>query len=137
MNEAVARAWPGALGAHLSRGLATRLPVPESEGRAEEDDQRLGFARLLLRPKPLYLIADPVENAGPDAPQQVKDVLAQAQAFVQAMRGRATIVIATQNPALIALADKALVLDKGQGVHFGPLEKPDPAADNEPTGSPS
>ena len=52
-------------------------------------------------------------------------------------RGRATLVIAPPNPALMALADKALVLDKGQGVHFGPLEKPDPAADTDPTGSPS
>ena len=135
LKAAVAGAWPGELGAHLSEGLATPLPLPETEGRAEEDDQRLGIARLLLRPRPLYLIADPVENAGSDAPEQVKGALAQAQTFLQAMRGRSTIVIATQNPALLSLADKALVLDKGQPVHFGPLQKPDQASATASTGS--
>jgi ABC-type multidrug transport system fused ATPase/permease subunit len=135
--SAVEQAWPHGLGEHLHQGLATPLPIPESQGLAEEDDQRLGLARLLARPRPLYLIADPVESAGPDAPQQVKGAIAQAQAFLEGMRGRSTVVIATQNPALLSLADKALVLDRGQAIHFGPLQKPDPTGENSMTGSPT
>lgn len=141
MSAVVAHAWPAELGAHLSDGLATRLPLPASAGRAEEDDHRLGLARLLLRPSPLYLIADPVESAGPEAPQQVKDAVAQLQRFLQAMRGKSTIVLVTQNPALIAMANKALVLEKGQLLHFGPVGPPgrqeETPADNVATRSPS
>jgi ABC-type bacteriocin/lantibiotic exporter with double-glycine peptidase domain len=133
--SAVERAWPHGLGEHLREGLATPLPIPESQGLAEEDDQRLGVARLLVRPRPLYLIADPVESAGPDAPQQVKAAVAMAQAFLQSMRRRSTVVIATQNPDLIALADKALVLDKGQAAHFGPLQRREPTGATPTTGS--
>jgi len=141
MSAVIARAWPGSLGDHLSDGLATRVPLRESEGRVEEDDHRLGLARVLLRPKPLYLISDPVETAGPDAPQQVKDAVAQVQSLLQAMRGKSTMVLVTRNPALIAMADKALVLDKGQAIHFGPVQPPgqqeSPPADDIATRSPS
>ena len=50
------------------------------------------------------------------------------------MRGKSTIILASQNPDLIALADKALILDRGQVVHFGPLQKPEGAVANTDTG---
>lgn len=130
LQGCVKLAWPGDAVAHLSEGLQTRLPLSESKGLALEDDQRVGLARVMLKPKPLLLIADPVENAGPDAPKQVRAFVDEAKAFIQATRGKSTIIFATQNPDLIGLADKALILDRGQVVHFGPLQKPEAAVAN-------
>ena len=135
LRGCVQRAWPGNSADHLSEGLETRLPLSESKGLALEDDQRVGLARIMLKPKPLLLIADPVENAGPDAPKQVRAFVEEAKAFIEALRGKSTIILASQNTDLIALADKALILDRGKVVHFGPMQKPDGAAANTDTGS--
>jgi ABC-type bacteriocin/lantibiotic exporter with double-glycine peptidase domain len=137
LRGAVRGAWPEGLGDHLPDGLDTRLPIPESQGIAEADDQRMGLARVLLKPAPLLIVSDPFESAGPEAPAQIRAFLEQGKAFLQAMRGRSTIVLATQNKELIALADKALVLDKGQAVHFGPLSQPGQGASVTNPGSPS
>jgi ABC-type bacteriocin/lantibiotic exporter with double-glycine peptidase domain len=124
LEAAMRQAWPGPLGDHFGNGLQTLLPLAQGLELADEDGQRLGLARVLLKPAPLLVIADPAENAAADAPAPTRQLIEQAKALLRARRGKSTIVIATQNPELIALADKALVLDRGRAVHFGPVPRP-------------
>lgn len=128
-------AWPANLSQYLVDGLDTKLPLSQSKGLALEDDQRLGLTQLIARSSPLLLISDPVENTGPDAPKHLKAFVEEAKALFRLWHGRRTIVLVSQNPELLAFADKALVLDKGQVIHFGPIQKPEAGEAGQTTGT--
>lgn len=65
--------------------------------------KRVAIARALLRDAPVWLLDEPTTHLDADAAAAVRAVL-------QAARGRVTVVVATHDPALAALADVRIAL---------------------------
>ncbi|WPB86036.1 ATP-binding cassette domain-containing protein [Sediminicoccus rosea] len=73
----------------------------------------LGLARARLKDAWMTLVDTPLRGAeDPGRPA--------FEAFLAAERGRRTVIFATADPALAALADRVVVLDRGQAVYAGP-----------------
>jgi ABC-type multidrug transport system fused ATPase/permease subunit len=71
--------------------------------------QRLGLARALLRDASLLVLDEPTVHLDPA-------VAAHVAASVDALRGSRTILLATHDPALAAMADRVLRLEAGRVV---------------------
>ncbi len=102
----------------LGREENLRLAAPwRREVASAEPD--LGLARARLKDAWLTLIDTPLRGAqDPGRPA--------FEAFLAAQRGRGSVIFATADPALALLADRVIVLDRGQAVYAGP-PRPAPA----------
>ena len=96
----------------LSRDENLRLAAPWRGDAAEEGDD-LGLARARLKEAWLVVIDTPLSGAqDPRRPA--------FEAFLREQRERGSVIFATADPALAALADRVVVLDRGQAVYAGP-----------------
>ena len=93
---------------------ANALPRMLSQGEA----QRGAIARALIT-KPRLLVADEPTSALDDRNAQIISRLFRDLAKAEG----ATLVIATHRPALFALCNRLIVLDKGRVVADGPLDE--------------
>jgi thiol reductant ABC exporter CydD subunit len=93
LTELVAR-LPGGLDARLGEGGA---------GLSAGERQRVALARAFLRDAPLLLLDEPTANLDGETEAQVVD------AVRRLVRGRTAVIVA-HRPALIALADRVIVL---------------------------
>ncbi|MBF8222129.1 thiol reductant ABC exporter subunit CydD [Halomonas sp. 328] len=106
MSEAMNRAGLGELLAQLPEGLAT--PVGErGSGLSGGQAQRLALARVFLSSAPLVLLDEPTASLDADSEAAVIHGLR-----ALAAEGR-TLVVASHQPALLALADRVIRLDDG------------------------
>ncbi|MDR5902251.1 thiol reductant ABC exporter subunit CydD [Halomonas icarae] len=105
MYRALERAGLGELLARLPEGLGTPLGE-RGAGLSGGQAQRLALARVFLCDAPLVLLDEP--TASLDAATEA-DVIAALREL--AREGRC-LVIATHHPALMALADRGLMLDQ-------------------------
>ncbi|MFG6160060.1 thiol reductant ABC exporter subunit CydD [Halomonas sp. 1390] len=104
MREALARAGFAALLKRLPDGLETALGE-RGEGLSGGQVQRLALARVFLSSAPLVLLDEPTASLDARTEARVIEALGQLSA-----EGR-SLVIATHHPALLALADRRLVLE--------------------------
>jgi PrtD family type I secretion system ABC transporter len=74
--------------------------------------QRIALARALYREPRLVILDEPNANLDGAGEQALAQTLA-------ALRGRATVIVVTHRPALVAHVDKMLVLDAGRVTQFG------------------
>ncbi len=88
--------WIGEAGARLSGG----------------EQRRLALARTLLKPAPILLLDEPTEGLDHQTEQLVTDALCE-------LRGQRTLIIVTHKPALLRLAERVIVLDRGKIVARG------------------
>lgn len=81
----------------------------------------LGAARAALKPAWLHLLDTPLSGANdPRRPA--------FEAFLAAQRGKGTVLFATADPALAALADRVIVLERGQVIYAGAPRTAAPAS---------
>ena len=71
-------------------------------------------AKALAIHYPLYLLDNPLHDLSPKSVELFK-------LFLDIKRGKSTILYSSQDPELIKLADKVLVLNQGSVAYFGPL----------------
>lgn len=120
LEQAMAKAGGEAWRDSLPDGLDTTLD-PFDETSVNEHRLRLvGLALALVGSPPLLVLDDPVEATDGSLNDSFK-------ALINARDKRRTVVFSTHRPELIRMADKVLVLDKGNVMHFGPVS----AGDNE------
>jgi ATP-binding cassette subfamily C protein CydD len=96
---------PGLL-AQLGDGWATRLGDggrPVSAGEL----QRIALARVLLRPRPLYLLDEPTVHLDQAAEAQVLEGLGRA------LEARSALIV-SHRPAVLALADRVFTIRGGE-----------------------
>nr|WP_298522842.1 thiol reductant ABC exporter subunit CydD [uncultured Halomonas sp.] len=112
--EAVAQADLEELVSALPKGLTTHLGE-RGLGLSGGQAQRLALARVFLSKAPLVLLDEPTASLDADSETQVVTSLKRLVA-----QGR-TVVIATHHPALMALADRVLRLERGTFSQHGTL----------------
>jgi ABC-type bacteriocin/lantibiotic exporter with double-glycine peptidase domain len=83
-----------------------RVQVAEAPGDLGLERARLKGAWLVVIDTPLSGVDDPRRPA--------------FEAFLREQRGRGSVIYATADPALATLADRVVVLDRGQAVYAGP-----------------
>ncbi len=109
--RAMAQAGASGLVAALADGWSTRLGDggrPVSAG----ERQRIALARVFLRPRPLYLLDEPTVHLDEAAEAHVLEGLRQA------LEGRSALIV-SHRPAVLGLADRALVIRGGRVVEAG------------------
>jgi ATP-binding cassette subfamily C protein CydD len=108
---ALARAGAPELLAGLPRGLAT--PIGEGGCSVSAGERQLiALARVLLRPRPLYLLDEPTVHVDEDCEAEVLEALRHDLA------GRSALVV-SHRPAVLALADRVVTLVEGKFVAVG------------------
>lgn len=108
LREAGGAAWRDL----LPDGLDTVLDPFDRTAENEHRLRLVGLALALVGQPPLVILDDPVEATDGTLNDGLKALLG--------ARNR-TVLFATHRPDLIRLADKVLVLDKGNVMHFGPV----------------
>lgn len=103
-EEALAAAECGFLKT-LPQGLAHHL-TEQGQGLSAGQKQRLALARALLRRPAVLILDEATSNLDSETEARVVETLSR-------LKGRMTIVAVSHRPALLALADQRLVLDKG------------------------
>ncbi len=83
--------WIGEAGARLSGG----------------ERRRLALARALLKPAPILLLDEPTEGLDHQTELRITDALGE-------LLGQRTVIIVTHKPALLRLAERVLVLERGR-----------------------
>lgn len=122
LTEASGQAWREALPA----GLDTLIDPFDETPANERRKRMLGLAVALIGSPSLLLLDDPVEATDGMLDTQFKDLLTRR-------RADRAVVFSTHRPDLIRMADKVLVLDKGNVMHFGPVSpEPDQETGSKP-----
>jgi ATP-binding cassette subfamily C protein/ATP-binding cassette subfamily C protein LapB len=91
----------------LPDGFGTRLRDLATERLSASFVQRLCLARTFLRPVSLVLLDEPGRSLDPEAD-------ARLTAWLEAGRGRRTVLMVSHRPSHLALADRVLRLDGGR-----------------------
>jgi ABC-type multidrug transport system fused ATPase/permease subunit len=106
MQEALRLAGLGDFVAALPQGLDT-VVGDRGASLSGGERQRLALARLLLRAPRLILLDEPASAL--DAPNEERIL-----ETIAGLKGRATILLVTHRPAVIASADRHVVLVEGR-----------------------
>lgn len=115
IEAALAAAECGFLKA-LPRGLGHRL-TEQGQGLSAGQKQRLALARALLRRPAVLILDEATSNLDSETEARIVETLAR-------LKGRMTIVAVSHRPALLALADRRLILDGA--VANGTMTEPPP-----------
>lgn len=106
----------------LPKGFDTRLDEFSQSHMAQGLRQALAIMQALLRKPRILLLDEPAKGLDPEI----------ERAFVAAMekrRGKVTIVMVTHRPSHVQMADRSIVLERGQIAHNG---APEPAPEKVP-----
>lgn len=104
----------------LPFGLNTRVSPETHELFTPSFLRRFHLALILMKKSGLWILDNP--GADMDAPHEKR-----LMATLAASKGKATIIIATQNPEYATLADRVLLLSNGRAVAFASPESLDTA----------
>ncbi|MEO1201000.1 MAG: ATP-binding cassette domain-containing protein, partial [Pseudomonadota bacterium] len=102
----------------LSQGFESRLDEFEQTHMAGGLRQQLAIMQALLRKPRILLLDEPVKALDPEAEHAFLDALLRR-------RGTTTIVMVTHRPSHIRMADRSIVLERGQIAHDGPPQGAD------------
>lgn len=94
-------------------GLETRLNGEILKQIPDNMKQRIVLARALVKDVPLYLFDNPGTHLDFDGDRKFMDMM-------QALHGKATILINTQRPSHMKMADRVVVFNAGQIAMMGP-----------------
>ena len=113
LREALALAGVWQEVAQLPKGLDTRVGDSQSNRISTSLTQGISLARAYVKKSPLLLLDEPVTGLDFDGDRCFRE-------FVEAMRGKATVMMVTHRPSHLSLADQIIVLDKGAVRAAGP-----------------
>nr|WP_319387396.1 ATP-binding cassette domain-containing protein [uncultured Roseibium sp.] len=94
-------------------GLETRLNSEILKKIPDNMKQRIVLARALVKRVPLYLFDNPGMHLDFDGDRKFMDMIGQLQ-------GKATVLINTQRPSHMKMADRVVVFNSGQIAMMGP-----------------
>lgn len=97
----------------LPEGFETRLTDRLQRQLPSGFKQRLMLARAYIKDAPIYLLDEPAKNLDNEGDHELMRKL-------QGLRGRATVLIVTQRPSHMRLADRVIYLDGGRVLLDGP-----------------
>ena len=97
----------------LAEGFETRLTDRLQRQLPSGFKQRLMLARAYVKEAPIYLLDEPGKNLDNEGDADLMRKL-------QKLRGQATVLINTQRPSHMRLADKIIYLDAGRVLLDGP-----------------
>ena len=100
----------------LPEGLETRLTGSTLAGMSEKFKQQMSLARALVKQVPVYLLVEP----GRDLDEQGDAALL---ASLARLKGKSTVIMVTQRPSHMRLADRVVVMNQGLIAAQGPPEK--------------
>ncbi|MES2905516.1 MAG: ATP-binding cassette domain-containing protein [Pseudomonadota bacterium] len=100
----------------LPQGLDTPVMSDESQSIPFLLQQRLNLARAYLRTAPIMLFDEASHSLGADNDAAFTNILAQ-------LRSKCTLILVTHREDHMLLADRLLVLDKGEMTHAGPPDQ--------------
>ncbi|MBN9670497.1 peptidase domain-containing ABC transporter [Roseibium aggregatum] len=106
-------------------GLETRLNGQSLKLITEDMKQRIVLARALIKSAPLYLFDNPGTHLDFEGDKKFMEM-------IEALHGKATVLLNTQRPSHMKLADRVVVLKSGQIAMMGPPEKIVPAIMGQP-----
>ncbi|MHA1524873.1 MAG: peptidase domain-containing ABC transporter, partial [Alphaproteobacteria bacterium] len=100
----------------LPEGIHTRLSGALMATLSEKFKQQLSLARALVKPVPIYLLIEPGRDLDDESDA----------AFIACLRrtkGKSTIIMVTQRPSHMRLADRVVVMQQGIIAAHGPPDK--------------
>ncbi|GLT15296.1 peptidase domain-containing ABC transporter [Vibrio algivorus] len=86
------------------------------------DASTISLARLILKDANYWLMDEPLSSCPAGTKNYFKEL-------ITTLKGSKTMVFTTHDPELISMADKVVVLDKGNLVYAGPAIKPESATE--------
>lgn len=99
----------------LPNGLETMIDKIGGEIVTESFRQRIGLARLFVMSSNLHILDHPDYHLEPFQQEGIIEKLSR-------MKGKSTILVATENEKIMELADKILWMDKGRMKEFSSVE---------------
>jgi len=106
-------------------GLETRLNGELLKQIPDNMKQRIVLARAFVKSVPLYLFDNPGTHLDFEGDKKF-------MAMIEALKGKATVIINTQRPSHMKLADRVVVLKSGQITMMGPPDQVVPALMGQP-----
>lgn len=93
--------------ASLPEGLETRMNDQFQRRMADGMKQRFSLARAYVKNAPIYLLDEPANNLDDDGDDFLRAKLAQ-------LKGKSTVLMVTQRPSHMKMADRIVVIDQGR-----------------------
>ncbi len=116
LREALALAGATAEVEALGNGMHTRIGDSRTNRLPASLIQKLSLARAYLKKSPVLLLDEPVSGLDFEGDTLFKT-------YIEAVKGRSTVIMVTQRPSHLTLADQIVVMDRGSVVLAGPAEE--------------
>lgn len=100
----------------LPEGLETRMDDRFQRRMADGMKQRFALARAYAKDAPIYLLDEPANNLDDEGDELLRAKLAD-------LKGRATVLMVTQRPSHMKMADRVIVMDQGRIAMDGPPDQ--------------
>jgi ABC-type multidrug transport system fused ATPase/permease subunit len=78
--------------------------------------QRFALARAYVKDAPIYLLDEPANNLDDEGDELLRQKLAK-------LKGRSSILMVTQRPSHMKIADRVVVIDQGRVLMDGPPDQ--------------
>ncbi|MGD1935181.1 MAG: peptidase domain-containing ABC transporter [Candidatus Phaeomarinobacter sp.] len=102
--------------ASLPDGLDTRMTDQFQRRLADGMKQRFALARAYVKNAPIYLFDEPANNLDDEGDELLRAKLAK-------LKGNATVLMVTQRPSHMKIADRVVVIDQGRVALDGPPDQ--------------
>ncbi|MEQ8748069.1 peptidase domain-containing ABC transporter [Pyruvatibacter sp.] len=116
INTALAEAGLSDFVASLPEGLETRMTDHFQRRMADGMKQRFALARAYVKNAPIYLMDEPANNLDDEGDDLLRAKLAQ-------LKGKSTVLMVTQRPSHMKMADRVVVIDQGRVSLDGPPDE--------------
>lgn len=116
IQNALKDAGLGEFVASLPEGLETRMTDQFQRRMADGMKQRFALARAYVKNAPIYLLDEPANNLDDEGDELLREKLAK-------LKGNATVLMVTQRPSHMKIADRVVVIDQGRVALDGPPDQ--------------
>jgi ATP-binding cassette subfamily C protein/ATP-binding cassette subfamily C protein LapB len=102
--------------ASLPEGIETRMTDQFQRRLADGLRQRFALARAYVKDAPIYLLDEPANNLDDEGDELLRQKLAK-------LKGRSSVLMVTQRPSHMKIADRVVVIDQGRVLMDGPPDQ--------------
>ena len=100
----------------LDQGLETRCTTMARSSWPGPLLSRINLARAFIKDSPIYLLDEPATSLDRAGEKALLDI-------IEAKRGKSTIIMTTQRPSHMRIADKVIWLERGAVRDMGPADQ--------------